>query len=80
MNHTLSIRLDERDRATLEAEARRHGTGLSGFLRDLAEAEARRLRRDAVRAEGEAVMSYLRDHSAAREELASYGTPISDLP
>ena len=80
MADTLSIRLDERDREILEAEAQRAGTGLSSFIRALAEAEARRLRNAAIRAEGERVVEYLATSPAAREELEMYGTPISELP
>jgi uncharacterized protein (DUF1778 family) len=77
---TLTIRLDERDRKTLEAAARRQGTGLSAFVRDLAEAEARRLRRAAIRADGDRVVAYLVEHPKAQAELETYGTPLGELP
>ena len=80
MADTLTIRLDARDREVLEAAARQQGTGLSAFVRDLAEAEARRLRRAAIRAEGERVVGYLAEHHEAQAELETYGTPIADLP
>jgi uncharacterized protein (DUF1778 family) len=80
MAETLTIRLEERDREILEAEARQHGTGLSTFVRTLAEAEARRLRRAAIRADGERIVAYLATHPEAQVELESYGTPISELP
>jgi uncharacterized protein (DUF1778 family) len=80
MADTLTIRLDARDREILEAAARQQGTGLSAFVRDLAEAEARRLRRAAIRAEGERVVGYLAEHSEAQAELETYGTPVADLP
>ncbi len=80
MAETLTIRLGERARAVLEAAARQNGTGLSTFIRDLAEAEARRLSREAIRAEGERIVSYLDQHPQAQAELEVYGTPIGDLP
>jgi uncharacterized protein (DUF1778 family) len=80
MAETLTIRLEERDRVILEAAARRNGTGLSAFIRDLAEAEARRLSRESIRADGERVVAYLKRHPDAEAELETYGTPIGDLP
>jgi hypothetical protein len=80
MAQTLTIRLEERDRIVLEAAARRHGIGLSAFIRDLAEAEARRLTRESIRADGERVVAYLEQHPQAQAELELYGTPIGDLP
>ena len=78
MAETLTIRLDAEDRAVLEVTARRRGQGLSTFLRDLAEAEARRLRREAICAEGEQVLAYLAGHPGARAEVEEIGTPISE--
>jgi hypothetical protein len=72
---TLSIRLDPDDRTTLEEAARAEGMGLSAYLRELAEAEARRVRRAAVRTHGEAVMAHLAEHAEARDELELLGTP-----
>ncbi len=80
MAQTLTIRLEERDRKTLEAVARRRGTGLSAFVRELAEAEASRLRREAIHADGERVVAYLDQHPDAQTELETYGTPIGELP
>ena len=80
MADTLTIRLDKGDREILEAAARRRGTGLSAFVRALAAAEARRLRRAAIRASGEKVVSYLATHPAAAEELETYGTPLDEEP
>jgi hypothetical protein len=54
--------------------------GISAYVRDLAEEKARSLRRAAIRAQGEKVVSYLRQHPEAREELESLGTPIGELP
>jgi uncharacterized protein (DUF1778 family) len=75
---TLTIRLDPDDRAVLEATASRRGQGLSAFVRDLAEDEAKRLRREAIRAEGDEVIAHLAGHGDARAELEEIGTPISE--
>ncbi|MHB8245331.1 MAG: type II toxin -antitoxin system TacA 1-like antitoxin [Acidimicrobiales bacterium] len=80
MAETLTIRLDAEDRAALEEVARQQGKGLSSFVRDLAEAEARRVRREAVRADGQRVMAHLADHPEAGAELDEFGTPLTDLP
>ena len=78
MAETLTIRLDAEARAVLEATAHRQGQGLSAFVRDLAEAEARRLRREAIRAEGELVLTHLAAHPEAQAELEEFGTPIGE--
>lgn len=79
MARTLSIRLDEKDREALETAARGQGKGLSEFVRELAEAEARRVRREAILAEGERVVAHLATHPVAQNELDEIGTPLSDL-
>ncbi|MHB8341117.1 MAG: type II toxin -antitoxin system TacA 1-like antitoxin [Mycobacteriales bacterium] len=80
MAETLTIRLAGEDRAALEEAARSQGKGLSTFVRGLAEAEARRVRRQAIRAQGERVMVHLADHPEAQGELDELGTPLSDIP
>ncbi len=80
MAETLTIRLNADDRAALEAAARGQGKGLSAFVRDIAEAEARRVRREAIRADGDRVVAHLAGHPAARSELDELGTPLTDLP
>ena len=77
---TLTIRLDADDRAALEAAAREQGKGLSAFVRDIAEAEARRMRREAIRADGDRVVAHLAQHPEARRELDELGTPLTELP
>lgn len=77
---TLTIRLEERDREVLEAAAREQGTGLSSFVRELAQAEARRLRRAAIHAESKRVVEYLASHPEAQTEIDTYGAPIGELP
>lgn len=80
MAETLTIRLDAEDRAALEAAARGRGKGLSAYVRELAEAEARRVRRERIRAEGDRVMAHLAARSDARAELDDIGTPQAELP
>lgn len=80
MSGTLTIRLGAEERAALEAAARRHGKGVSAFVRELVEVEVRRERRAAIRAEGERVVDYLAGNPAAAAELDEIGTPVSDLP
>jgi uncharacterized protein (DUF1778 family) len=80
MAGTLTIRLDADDRAALEAAARGQGKGLSAFIRELAEAEARRVRQEAIRADGDRVVAHLAAHSEARAELDEIGAPLTDLP
>lgn len=80
MAETLTIRLDADDRAALEAAARGQGKGLSAFVREIAEAEARRVRREAIRADGDRVVAHLARHPEAQNELDEVGTPLTDLP
>lgn len=78
--NTLTIRLDAEDRAVLETAAHRQGKGLSAFVRELAEAEARRVRRAEIRADGDKVVAHLAQDPEARRELEELGTPLTDLP
>lgn len=80
MAETLTIRLDAADRAALEEVARGQGKGLSAFVRELAEAEARRVRRAAIRADGDRVVAHLASRPEARAEIDEIGTPLTDLP
>jgi len=73
---TLSIRLSDEDRATLEEAA--GARGVSSFVRELAEREAQRLRMQAVRAESERFMQAVNSDPALRAELDALGTPLSD--
>ncbi len=80
MSETLTIRLDADDRRALETAARGQGKGLSTFVREIAEAEARRVRREAIREDGDRVMAHLAENPQARSELDEIGTPLTDLP
>ncbi|MGH9302258.1 MAG: DUF1778 domain-containing protein [Acidimicrobiales bacterium] len=78
MVETLTIRLGADDRAALEKAAQRLGKGLSTFVRELAEAEARRVRREAIRADGDRVVDHLASHPESRSELDEISAPLSD--
>jgi uncharacterized protein (DUF1778 family) len=80
MSETVTIRLNVSDRKTLESAAREQGKGLSAFVHQIVETEARRMQRVAIRADGEQVVAYLAEHPQARDELDQYGTPRSGLP
>ncbi len=80
MAETLTIRLDQDDREVLETAAHRQGKGLSTFVREIAHAEARRVRRETIRADGDRVMAHLAEHADALRELDEIGTPLTDLP
>ena len=80
MAETLTIRLDAADRAVLEEEAHRQGKGLSAFIREVAEAEARRVRQEIIRADGDRVVAHLASHPEAQSELGDLGAPQTDLP
>lgn len=75
MGAPISIRLDDDVRETLEMEARARGVGLSAYLRQLAEAEARRLWKERVRAQSEAVGAYVAANSEARQFYEDWGSP-----
>lgn len=77
---TLTIRLDADDRAALEGAARSQGKGLSTFIREVAQAEARRVRRETIRADGERVVAHLARHPAARSELDELSAALTDIP
>jgi post-segregation antitoxin (ccd killing protein) len=67
MKGPISVRLGERERATIEAEARARGLGISAFVRDILEDEARRLHREQIREEGRRLVERL----SADEQLAA---------
>ena len=81
MASTVTIRLSSTDREVLARAARTRGTGVSGFIRQLAEAEAKRLITEAIRRESQRVVDYLATHPEAREEVELYGAAaIDDWP
>jgi hypothetical protein len=77
MGVPVSIRLDEAVQSTLESAARERGIGLSTYLRDLATAEARRVRNERIRAQSKAVADYVAGSPEARAFLEDWGMPAS---
>lgn len=80
MTVTLAIRLAEDDRDTLAAAAQARGQGVSTLLRQLAEAEALRLRREAIRAESARVAAAIRASPEARAEFETLAGDTSSWP
>ena len=78
MAHPVSVRLDENVQATLEDAAKQRGIGLSTYLRELAANEARRVRRERVRAQSRAVGAYVASSPEAGAFYADWGTPASE--
>jgi rubrerythrin len=68
MAETISVRFDDRTRRILEDEASRRGVGISTFVRQLAEAELKRVRRAAFHAEAEALAAYIAQHPTAFDD------------
>jgi hypothetical protein len=75
MGSPVSVRLDETVQEILEDAARERGIGLSTYLRELAAAEARRVRRERIRAQSRAVAEYLATSPEARSFYEDWGTP-----
>jgi len=75
MRSPISVRLDDMDQATLEAEARQRGIGLSTYLRELAAGEAIRLRRARIREQSRIVGERVAASEDARVFYEDWGTP-----
>lgn len=75
MGKPVSVRLDAEIQTTLEAAARERGVGLSTYLRQLADEEARRLRRERIRAQSRAVGEYVATTPEAADFYTRWGTP-----
>lgn len=78
MGRPVSVRLDEDVQMTLEIAARTRGIGLSTYLRELAVSEAKRVRRERIRAQSRAVGAYLVSSPEGRAFYAEWGTPTAD--
>ena len=78
MGHPISVRLDDEVQVTLEEAAKIRGIGLSTLIRDLANSEARRVRRERIRAQSRAVADYLATSTEGRAFYEDWGTPPSD--
>lgn len=74
----VSVRLDDEVRRTLEEEARERGVGLSAYLREVAAAEAKRIRRERIRAQSRAVGEYVAASPQAAEFYEDWGSPAID--
>lgn len=75
MQTPISLRLDEADRRTLEADARAHGVGLATRLRQIAAEAAARIRRERIRAESEALGRFVAGDAEATRFLDQLGAP-----
>jgi hypothetical protein len=80
MADTLSIRLTEEDRSVLSVAAARRGIGISALIRELAHAEAGRLRRGEIRAQGERFMVEFDGDPGLVSELDDLGSPQAPHP
>lgn len=78
MGHPVSVRLDEDMQVTLEAAAKARGIGLSTYLRELAANEAKRLRRERIRAQSRAVGDYVAASPQAQAFYDQWGTPTAE--
>jgi GNAT superfamily N-acetyltransferase len=75
----VSIRLDDDVLGTLDSAAKARGIGLATYLREIATAEARRVRRERIRAQSRAVAAYVAGSPEARQFYADWGTPTSKV-
>ncbi|MDO9710222.1 hypothetical protein [Paracraurococcus lichenis] len=73
----LSIRLDDDVLGTLDGAAKARGIGLATYLRELATAEARRIRRERIREQSRQVAEYLATSPEARQFYEDWGTPTA---
>lgn len=75
MSHPVSVRLEDSVQHVLEDAARERGIGLSTYLRELAEAEARRVRRERIRQQSRAVAAYVDQSAEAAAFFADWERP-----
>lgn len=75
----ISVRLDDDTQAALQDAAARSGVGLSTYLRRMAEAEARRVRRERIRDQSRAVARYVAQNPEAQTFYECWGTPTTAL-
>lgn len=78
MGSPVSVRLDDDVQATLEAAAHARGVGLSTYLRELAVTEAKRVRRERIRAQSRAVGAHIAATPEARSFYEDWGTPNAE--
>ncbi len=77
MGHPVSVRLDDQVQSTLEQAAKARGVGLSTYLRDIAAAEALRIRKERIRAQSEKVGRYVAESDEAGAFYGDWGTPLA---
>jgi uncharacterized protein (DUF1778 family) len=75
MGSPISVRLDDNAQEVLEAAARERGVGLSTYLREMAEREARKICKEKIRAESRAVAEYVASSAEAQAFYTDWGTP-----
>ncbi|MGF7210852.1 uncharacterized protein (DUF1778 family) [Skermanella aerolata] len=75
MGSPISVHLDDSTQEVLEAAARERGIGLSAYLREMAEREARKISKEKIRAESRAVAEYVATLPEAQAFYADWGTP-----
>ena len=75
MSAPISIRLDDKVREELEAEARARNIGLATLLRQIATEAARQAKRKRIREQSEAVGRYIASNPEAKEFCDFWGTP-----
>lgn len=73
----VSVRLDADTQAALQDAAARSGVGLSTYLRRLAEADARRVRRERIRDQSRTVGLYVAQNAEAHAFYEGWGTPTT---
>jgi hypothetical protein len=73
----VSIRLDDKIQALLEAQASERGIGLSTYLREIATQEAKRVRAERIRAQTKAVAEYIRTSPDAQAFFEDWAGPPS---
>ena len=78
MGSPVSVRLDDDAQEVLEAAARERGIGLSTYLREIAEREAKKIRKEKIRAESRAVADYVASSLEAQAFYADWGTPTAE--
>jgi hypothetical protein len=78
VSHPISIRLDNDIQATLEGAAKERGVGLSTYLRELAEVEAKRVRRERIRAQSRAAGEYVASSPEAQAFYRDWGAPAGE--
>jgi len=79
MPSPLSIRLEDDVLVTLDGAAKARGIGLSTYLRDLAGAEARRIRRERIREQSRQVAEPVAASPEAAAFFAAWGTPTAKV-